>query len=170
MNPEAETIIRDLGLEPLQHEGGFFRRTWTSVTRLPDGRAASSSILFLITPEGFSALHRLRADELWHFHAGDAVEHILLDPRDHSVAIHVLGSDLLAGQRPQLVVPGGTWQGARLVSSDHSRGWALLGCTVTPAWDEAEFDLGDRATLLRDFPWVEKSIRALTRERRSLMD
>ena len=170
MNAEAEKIIARLGLAPLPNEGGFFRQSWVSRERLADGRAAGSAIYFLLTPEGFSALHRLKTDELWHFYAGDPVEHLQLDPRDGSARLTTLGSDVLAGQTSQLIVRGGIWQGARLVLSPTEglapaagRGWALLGCTLAPAWDEREFLLGQRAELSTGFPAQAGLIAALTR-------
>jgi predicted cupin superfamily sugar epimerase len=156
MNAAAEKIIADLSLAPLPHEGGFFRQTWTSPQTLPGGRAAGSAILFLVAPGEFSALHRLATDEVWHFHAGDAVEHLQLDPSDGSARTVLLGADLSAGHQPQVIVPGGIWQGARLASVDVGRsqpaGWALLGCVMAPAWDENEFVLGRREDLKRTFP------------------
>lgn len=159
MNPEAQRIIAALGLEPLPREGGFFRQTWRSGT--------GSAIYFLMTPEDFSALHRLRADEVWHFYAGDAVEHVMLTPGDGAARVARLGGDILAGEIPQLVVPAGSWQGARLAAggtpTSRRAGWALLGCTLTPAWEEQGFELGGRAELARAFPAHAALVRALTR-------
>lgn len=163
VNAEAEDIIRQLELAPLPGEGGFFRQTWVSSTRLANGRAASSAIWFLLTTDVFSALHRIPAEELWHFHAGDPVDHVYLHPTGGDVHVNVLGVELAGGQRPQLAVPGGVWQGARLKKGPQSHGWALLGCTVTPAWSEAEFELGERAALTREFPGAAQWIGALTR-------
>ena len=78
MNEQARALIARLGLESLPHEGGFFRRTWTSPIQLGDGRSVGSAITFLLTETDFSALHRLATDEIWCFHAGDAVEHVQL--------------------------------------------------------------------------------------------
>lgn len=165
MNAEARSLIDRLALEPLPHEGGFFRRTWTSRETLAHGRPAGSAIFFFLTESDFSALHRLTTDELWLFHSGDPVEHTQLLPQAKSARTVTLGSDVLAGQAPQLIVPGGAWQGARLAPSfvGARRGWALLTCTMAPGWDEQEFILGQRAELLRDFPLADAVIRALTR-------
>ena len=176
MNAEAEKIIAQLGLEPLPREGGFFRQTWVSSTQLANGRAAGSAIWFLLTPGDFSALHRLPAEELWHFYSGDPVEHVQLfrpaqnpepveglDPATREARVTRLGLEFDAREVSQLVVPGGVWQGARIAPGPNPRGWALLGCTLTPAWDEREFELGSRAALTREFPAAAGWIAALTR-------
>ena len=152
-----------LGLAPLAHEGGYFRQTWR--------REASSAIYFLLTQEDFSALHRLRrADETWHFYAGDTLQHAMLGPGDAVARLTTLGNDVLAGETPQLLVPAGVWQGARLAPSGKGApatapraGWALVGCTLAPAWDDKDFELADRAALEREFPGAAALIRALTR-------
>jgi uncharacterized protein len=162
MNDAARNVIARLGLLPLPLEGGYFRATWQSAAFLPSGRATASAIYFLMTPGEFSALHRMAAEEVWHFYAGDAVEHTQLDPRNGSVTTTRLGTDILAGAHPQLSVRGSVWQGASL-APHHRHGWALLGCTVSPAWDQAEFELGDRRSLLLAFPGNESRIRELTR-------
>jgi uncharacterized protein len=169
MNAGAEKVVQQLGLVPLPGEGGYFARTWLS-PGASRGRRAGSAIYFLLTTDDFSALHRLRTDEIWHFYAGDDVEHVHLNPRDGTVRTTVLGVDILAGQLPQLVVPAGHWQGARLVMGAKASkpgairaGWALLGCTLAPAWDPNEFELGQRSRLVREFPSAAALVRALTR-------
>ena len=160
LHPSAAAIIAALQLEPLPNEGGFFRSTYHSTATLPGGRAAGSAIYFLLTPEGFSALHALRTDELWHFYAGDPVEHLGLDPATGKGTKTLLGSAVLEGQLPQWVVAGGLWQGARLAPGGR---WALVGCTMSPGWDEREFVLGDRAELTARFPAWAAEIQELTR-------
>ncbi len=156
----AAEIIAALQLQPLPNEGGFYRRTYTSATTLPGGRAVGTAIYFLITPDGFSALHRLQTEEVWHFYAGDPVEHVMLDPASRQGLKTILGTDLMGGQRPQLGVPAGRWQGARLVPGG---AWALLGCTMSPGWDEREFQLGDAFDLVGHIPGFLSEIAALTR-------
>ncbi len=170
MTDPAQLIAR-LGLQPLPHEGGWFAPVWRSEERLagtglPErygggGRVAGSSILYLLAAGEFSALHQLRSDEIWHFHAGDAVEVLRLDPATGRGGWVRLGPALLAGDAPQVVVPHGVWQGARLVAGGR---WALVGCTMTPGWDEADFILGRRAELTATFPQFADDIAALTRE------
>jgi len=160
VNVEAEKIIAALGLAPLPGEGGWFRPTWRS--------AAASAIYYLLTADDFSALHRLQANEVWHFYAGAQVEHVRLAPDAGVGRTTTLGANVLAGEVPQLLVPAGVWQGARLAADNPcdtsaSPGWALLGCTSTPAWDEKLFELAERAALLRTFPGAAAHIRAFTR-------
>ena len=171
MNAEAERIVTRLGLAPLPLEGGFFRQTWVSPERLASGRPAGSAILFLLTPQDFSAFHRLETAEIWHFCSGDPVEHVQLDPRDGSARLSRLGP-APSTDAPQVVVPGGVWQGARLAGGGRSRagaagrrrrGWALLACTLSPAWAEKEFTLGRKAELIRAFPAQAALIGALVR-------
>jgi uncharacterized protein len=159
----AAEIIDFLKLEPLPHEGGFFRQTYVSPGRTAGGRTCGTAIYFLITPAGFSALHLLQSDEVWHFYAGDAVEHVMIEDLSGTGNRHLLGSDLTGGQEPQLVVPGGYWQGARLAPGPQVHGWALLGCTMAPGWDERDCLFGGREELLTRFPDWAQDIRTLTR-------
>jgi predicted cupin superfamily sugar epimerase len=164
VNAEAARLISSLGLVPLPGEGGFYAPTWTSPRTSPDGRALVSAILFLITEDDFSALHRLGMDEIWQFNGGDPAELVRLDPRTGSSRAAVLGPDFAGGHQPQLVVPSGEWQGARIVPGAASaRGWTLFSCIVAPGWDEREFELGRRKELLAGFPGLAGTILALTR-------
>lgn len=156
MNDEVAAIIARLGLEPLPQEGGFFRQIERSEERLPNGRAVRSVIWFLLTPEGFSALHRLQTPETWRFSEGDPVEHVQLDPRDGSGRV-----TRLTAEQDEVTVAGGVWQGARL--AEPKRGWALVRCTMEPAWAEEEFELGERKRLASEFPAAAARIAALTR-------
>jgi predicted cupin superfamily sugar epimerase len=153
----APKIIAALSLIPLPREGGFFRQTWRS--------QSSSAILFLLTPRDFSALHQLDREEVWHFHGGEPVEHVQLDPQSGEVRISRLGADILAGDTPQTIVRAGIWQGARLIQRTRhaTADYSLLGCTVSPPWDERGFALGERETLTQAFPAAAELIRALTR-------
>jgi len=155
MPPTAAQLIAHLQLAPLPGEGGWFRQT--------SRRATASAIYFLLTRDDFSALHRIAQDEGWHFYAGDRVEHVQF-ATDGSAHVARMGPDVLAGDQPQVIVPAGTWQGARLAPNrQDAAGWALLGCTVSPPWDERGFELGRRDALLAEFPAHAGVIRVLTR-------
>ena len=154
-------MIERLGLEPLPGEGGYFRHTWAGPPTA--GRPAGTAILFLMTEQDFSALHRCDADEVWLFQAGDPIEHVQLGPTPGEISVATLGTNVLGGHSPQVIARAGAWQGARLVSSGFGAGWALLGCTMSPGWWEKGFELGRREELLTAYPKAAWHIRALTR-------
>jgi predicted cupin superfamily sugar epimerase len=104
-------------------------------------------------------MHVLDSDEIFHFYLGDSVEMLQLHPDGHS-AIITLGADLAAGQQVQLVVPAGVWQGTRLIGNGKV---ALLGCTVTPGFDFADYRNANCAELVAKWPDQAERIRALTR-------
>ena len=114
--------------------GGYFRRTAESETILPDGRRAWSVIYSLFTPEGFSALHRLKNDEIWCFHAGDPLESLRLKPDGGGEWVK-LGLDLAAGESPQSIVPANVWQGTRLVwTAGAGRSSPASSCRNLSGW------------------------------------
>ncbi len=151
-----------LKLEPHPIEGGCFRRTYTSALSFdaPQGtRPAGSAIYYLLETGTFSELHVLASDEIFHFYLGDPDEMLQLYP-DGSSAVFTLGPDLAAGQHVQLVAPGGVWQGTRLIGDGKV---ALLGCTVTPGFDYADYRNASFAELSAKWPDRTGVIRALTR-------
>src|ERR1700729_1978798 len=149
----AEDVKRLLGLAPHPREGGGYVRTYEAGGtigpksfgdgRYPSARRTGTAIYYLLEPDTFSEMHRLKSDEVFHFYAGDAVEMLQLMP-DGSGRCVVIGNDLAAGERPQVVVGRGVWQGSRLVAGGK---WALLGCTVSPGFEFEDYDAGDRASL-----------------------
>jgi len=164
----AEDLISLLNLEPLSVEGGFYAETYRSNEKIPDGalparyhgsRPFGTAIYYLLTPETVSTMHRLPSDEVFHFYLGDPVQMLQLHP-DGSGKVIVLGPDLLAGMRPQVVVPRGVWQGARLV---HGGRFALMGTTVAPGFDCADYEAGPRADLIEKYPDFAQMIMSLTR-------
>lgn len=156
----AEEVARLLDLKPLDQEGGFFRRSAEAASILPDsGRLAYSVIYFLITPAGFSALHKLETDETWCFHCGDGLESLRLPPGGTGKVVK-LGLDLAAGETPQDVVPAGVWQGTRLRPGGR---WALVSCIVAPEFRWSDFTLGDWRELAAAYPVFAQEIMALTR-------
>jgi predicted cupin superfamily sugar epimerase len=158
----ADEIKALLGLEPHPVEGGWYRRTYTSegTVELPRGvRAVGTAIYYLLEEGTFSEMHRVASDEIFHFYLGDPVEMLLLYPSGSS-AVFTLGPDLAAGQRPQILVPAGVWQGERLVEGGKL---ALFGCTVTPGFDFADYESGKYAELVPKWPGEAERIRSLTR-------
>jgi predicted cupin superfamily sugar epimerase len=156
----AEEVARLLQLAPLEPEGGYFRRTAEADLMLPGSdRRAWSVIYFLVTPAGFSALHRLDTDEIWSFLAGDPLESLRL-ASDGSGKVVRLGLNPAAGEAPLDAVRAGVWQGTRLREGGR---WALVSCVVAPEFRWSDFVLGDRAALTAAFPAFGAEILALTR-------
>jgi predicted cupin superfamily sugar epimerase len=158
----AGAIIRLLDLKPLTIEGGYFRETYRSpeqITRANGARSLATAIYYLLTPDTFSQMHRVPGEEVFHFYLGDAVEMLQIAP-DGAGEIIVMGSGIETGMRPQHVVPGGFWQGARLCEGGK---FALLGTTMSPGFDYADYESGKRGELLRMFPQHSAMLRVLTR-------
>ncbi len=166
---EAAAIVASLGLVPHPKEGGWFRETYRAAELVPahslgarygGPRAVYTAIYYLLTSATFSALHRLASDEIFHFYAGDPVEQLRLFP-DGSGEVVTIGNDLAAGQRPQVLVPRAVWQGARLAPGGR---YALLGCTVAPGFDYADYESGNRTALAAAYPRFAERIATLTAE------
>ena len=146
---EAAAWIAALGLEPLEHEGGLFRRMHLD--------EHSSAIMYLLAAPDFSALHALDAVEVYHWYAGAPLELLLLHPDGRSET-RLLGPDHTAGQLPQQVVPAGVMQGSAPLGD-----WTLIGTTMAPPFEWGGFKLGDRDRLQERYPDVADRIAALTR-------
>jgi len=166
---DAEQIIRQLGLKLHPGEGGFFRETYRSAdtlahqalgNRYPSDRSLSTAIYYLLTPENFSAIHRLRSDEIFHFYLGDPVTMLLLYP-DGRGETRTLGQDVEAGHLLQALVPHSVWQGLYLKEGGR---FALLGTTLAPGFDPEDFELGERNTLVHRYPKFSSLIERLTHE------
>lgn len=130
----ADEIIALLKLEP-HPEGGHFRQTWIEATDT-GARPAGTCIYFLLRAGETSHWHRVDATEIWHHYAGAPVELRLSASESGPYEAHPLGPDLASGARPQVIVPVQHWQAAQAIG-----GWALVGCTVSPAFDFAGFTL-----------------------------
>jgi hypothetical protein len=163
----AQEWIERLNLEP-HTEGGWYRQTYRAPLVLPRSalpgyagdRAASTAIYFLLAADQFSALHRLRSDEVWHFYAGSAlVVHVIAPGGDYRQIL--LGSNPTAGEQFQAVVPAGCWFGSSL---RHPSTYALVGCTVAPGFDFADFEMANRHDLSARYPQHRNIIEPLTRE------
>ena len=155
---DSATLARHLKLEKLHHEGGFFRRTYTAPHSAGE-RPRATMIQYLVTPEEFSAFHLLQADEIFGFHAGDAVEMFQITASGDLSRI-VLGTRFDRGEVPQVIVPGGVWQATRLLDGGN---WALLGCTVVPGFEYTDYRVPSRPELTKLFPQHASLIEELTR-------
>lgn len=158
----AAQIKQLLKLEPHPIEGGSFRQTYASqgTLKLDRGvRHQGTCIYYLLEPGTFSEMHMLESDEIFHFYLGAPVEMLQLYPDGRS-ALVTLGPDLAQGQQVQVIVPAGVWQGTRLIGAGKA---ALLGCTVTPGFDYADYHNAGFAELAEKWPAEAKRIRALTR-------
>jgi hypothetical protein len=165
---DAMYWVKRLRLEP-HPEGGYFRQTYRSAVTiareaLPTGfggaRAASTAIYFLLEGKNFSAFHRLRSDEVWHFYIGAAVSVHVIEPSGKYSAI-MLGNDPEAGQVLQAVVPAGCWFASHVADGES---FTVVGCTVAPGFDFEDFDMGKRAPLEAEYPQHREVIQRLTRE------
>ncbi len=133
MSLSATEVIERLSLEP-HPEGGHFRETFRHLPTA-GGRGAMTSILYLLREGETSAWHRVDAAEVWHFHAGAPLV-LAISADGHTADRHRLGTDLAAGELPQIVVPANAWQSARSTGP-----WTLVGATVGPAFDLTGFEL-----------------------------
>jgi hypothetical protein len=168
-NLSAEQVIESLRLRPLPQEGGWFRETWRgfdlpvgTVPGLTSVHAVGTAILYLVTEAAFSAMHRLPTDEVFHFYGGDPADQLHLLPNGEGQMIR-LGSDLAAGQWPQVVAPAGVWQGTRPAAGGR-HGYALLGTTMAPGYAPQDYEHGTRGDMVAGWPaWAEEIVR-LTRD------
>ncbi len=166
----VEEVKRRLKLVPHPREGGWYVRTyeaaeWVEASGFGEGRYGAArrtgtAIYYLLEMGTFSEMHRLRSDEVFHFYLGDAVEMLQLLPDGQGRRV-VIGTDLAAGERPQVVVERGVWQGSRLVRGGQ---WALLGCTVSPGFEFEDYETGHREELIARWPAFREMIVGLTRE------
>ncbi|HQQ95422.1 MAG TPA: cupin domain-containing protein [Bacteroidia bacterium] len=163
----AGSLIKSLKLQ-VHPEGGYYRETYRSDEVMHEGdlperftssRCFSTAIYFLLENRDFSAFHRIRSDETWHFYAGSALELYEITVSG-KLKRTLIGSDLESGEQFQYTVPFGSWFASRVKDGN---GFALLGCTVAPGFDFRDFELGDRHALVNEFPEYSDLIRSLTR-------
>lgn len=163
----ADYWITQLGL--LAHpEGGYYKETYRSseiisATALPDrfggDRYFSTAIYFLLRSEDRSVFHRIKSDELWHFHQGSTLLIYVLT--DHEMKIFKLGSDPEKGESLQVVIPANCWFGAHV---EQQNSFSLCGCTVAPGFDFRDFEMAERNELIKKYPGFEQEIIRLTRD------
>jgi predicted cupin superfamily sugar epimerase len=164
--PTADEVKAMLGLEP-HPTCGFVAETYRSPLRIPAGalpdayegdRPYGSALYFLVAPDAQIVMHRIRSDQLYHHYLGDPLEVLMLYP-DGTGAVTVVGSDLTAGERPQLFVPGDTFHTSRLGSG---AAYALLASTEWPGVEAPDVEHGDIEALVESYPDMAEHIRAFT--------
>lgn len=165
---KAKDWINALQMFP-HPEGGFYKETYRSnenlsQDKLPnryDGqRSLGTSIYFLLTKEDRSHFHRLRSDEIWHYHQGGVVE-IHMISEDGTLSSQKLGTDIASGQHLQVVIPRGTWFAAEVIGGEY----ILVGCTVAPGFAFEDFELADRQSLSSAYPQHQTLIEQFTKNK-----
>ena len=151
----AEYWIKNLNLQP-HPEGGFYRETYRSVeniqvcglpSRFASPRSFSTAIYFLLRSQDISLFHRIKSDELWHFHYGSSLNLYVF--QNSNISIFKLGGNLEEGDSLQVVIPANCWFGAKVGSPDT---YTLSTCTVAPGFDFKDFEIADQQNLLKEFP------------------
>lgn len=168
MSTTVSRLIEQLALQP-HPEGGYYKETYRSTEQVPaqalpdrfgGSRHFSTAIYFLLEEGNFSAFHRIRSDELWHFYAGEALLVHVLDTEGKLTTLR-LGSNIDEGEQFQAVVPAGCWFAAEPAPGTS---YALVGCTVSPGFDFADFELAGVRSLTAAFPQHAALIQRLCRE------
>ncbi len=162
MLPQAKYWIEKLHMQP-HPEGGFYKETYRSDSTTLVGndkqeRHHSTAIYFLLLEDKFSAFHRIKSDELWHFYAGQPIEIFYFDAQNKLQTIR-LGNNPQKGEQFQAVVPAGCWFASRMARPGT---YALVGCTVAPGFDFQDFEMAERQALLRQYPQHTQIITELT--------
>lgn len=167
MQTEIKNIAKKLELLP-HPEGGFYRETYRSEIVMPQeilgeefsaNRNVSTCIYFMLTSDSFSAFHRIKQDEIWHFYRGSALNLYLISPVGEHTVVKI-GKEILNEEVPQFVVPAGYWFAAEVCEKDS---YSLIGCTVAPGFDFADFELAEKDKLRKLFPNQEDIIKKLCR-------
>ncbi|GAB3986725.1 hypothetical protein GCM10028807_04750 [Spirosoma daeguense] len=167
----AADYIQALNLQP-HPEGGYFAETYRAAEKvvseaLPDRfggeRSFGTAIYFLLERHHFSTLHRIKSDEIWHFYAGRPLDVFVIND-DATLTTIRLGSNLANGEVFQAVVPAGCWFGSKPVQNATltDATFSLVGCTVAPGFDFADFEMADRDTMLTEFPQHKAIIELLS--------
>lgn len=165
MTQPAQFWIDHLQLK-IHPEGGFYKETYRSKEsvrhqdlprRFTGDRNFSTAIYFLLRSQDRSVFHRIKSDELWHFHAGVSLSIYVI--QDNTLTIHKLGPNPDKGESLQVVIPANCWFGAKVEQPDS---YTLSGCTVAPGFDFQDFELADRKMLLKQFPDLTHIIEMLT--------
>lgn len=168
--PNAQEIKDWLNLQPNPQEGGFFASVYNSPITIPNDvlpgfrrvktkRSICGSIHYFLESPGFSAMHRVTGDMLYHFYAGDSVQMLLLPPKGGAEVV-IFGNNLALHQSPMKLIAGKTWLGSRLTQGGT---WALMGVSMAPGFNPQDYSIGNRDSLVQRYPEQADLIRALTR-------
>ena len=158
-------LTQKLGLIP-HPEGGFYKETYRSEGEIKkpypgaEIRSFSTGIYFLLVSGNFSAFHRIRQDEMWHFYDGSVIDLHIISP-DGEYRLVKIGNDFAFGEVPQYVVKAGDWFASEVASPNS---YALAGCTVSPGFDFADFEMAKADELAQQFPEHSEIILRLTRD------
>lgn len=168
MKHQISQIIEKLELTP-HPEGGYFKETYRSSGEIKQdclgssfegSRNYSTCIYFLLTSNDFSAFHRIKQDEIWHFYDGSPIHLHVISPSG-KYSKHRIGRDLAVGETPQLMVPAGCWFAAEVALEN---AFSLVGCTVSPGFDFQDFEMRSRQELISLFPEQKDIISKLTHD------
>jgi hypothetical protein len=168
-NRNAKKIAEKLNLQK-HPEGGYFREIYRSESEIPgkcltekygDTRSTSTAIYYMLEKEDFSCFHRIISDEIFHFYSGAPVNIYQIDKKGNISHIK-LGSNIAKGEQPAVVVYGGNWQ-ALIPDNNGEYSYSLMGTTVAPGFDFADFEIGKRDQLLKIYPQHAEIINSLTR-------
>ncbi|WP_299214156.1 cupin domain-containing protein [uncultured Aquimarina sp.] len=168
MDKKVEQIVTMLNMTP-HPEGGFYKETYRSDGVIPKAvlkdqfsgdRNYCTGIYFLLTSENFSAFHRIKQDEMWHFYGGNSLYVHVITP-EGVYTRYAVGMNLDQGESPQLVVPAGCWFASSVKDAE---GYSFVGCTVSPGFDFADFELAGRDVLVNQYPDHSEIITQYTRQ------
>jgi len=170
MPPAAKAIIDHYHMRSIPHEGPWFLQTFKSddviegalAERYTGKRWAYTAIYAVFTRSDFSAMHKLATDELWHFYGGSPAQILLLYP-DGRGEVKIWGNDVLKGEEPQIMVPRGTWMGARPIG-DPKVAYSFGANTLSPGFEYADYEPGYRDELVKLYPKFAQAITELTRD------
>lgn len=163
-NRKAQDYVNLLHLQP-HPEGGFYKETYRAEMQagfdsFGGMRNVSTGIYYLLDHGNFSAFHRIKSDEMWHFYDGTGLTVYVIHPQGDLEIIR-LGKNLAGGETLQAVVPAGCWFASTV---EQQEGFALVGCTVAPGFDFQDFELAKRESLIGLFPAHKELIHRLTRK------
>lgn len=165
MTPQQ--YVAHLQLQP-HPEGGYFKETYRSheliqhnclPERFTGNRSFSTAIYYLLQQGDFSAFHKIKSDECWHFYAGSCLLIHVIETIGNYYCVK-LGSDIINGETFQFVVPEGAWFAAEPAANES---FSLAGCTVSPGFDFEDFEMADKEQLLKEYPLHSKLIERLCR-------